>query len=156
MGPTEVKFLEQVIYLPYRWAMGPVFTRFFEEFKKKKIMGTRCPKCNRVLVPARMFCPRCFVDTKEWVQVSDKGLIRTWALITFKFSGQPIEPPYITGLIDLDGADVGFLHCIGGTDLTDLENVKKTIKIGGKVQARWKEKPQGNILDIEYFEPVRQ
>jgi len=154
MSQAEVKFLEQVVYLPYRWSMGPVYTRFFEEFKKKKIMGTRCPQCKRVLVPARQFCPRCFVDTPEWVEVSDHGTIRTWALINFKFSGQPMDPPYITGLIDLEGADVGFLHFIGGVNLADLAEVRARIKIGGKVRARWKEKPQGNILDIECFEPV--
>jgi len=154
MTQADGKFLEQVVYLPYRWAVGPVFSKFFEEFKKKKIMGTRCQKCNRVLVPARMFCPRCFVETKDWIEVSDKGIIKTWALITFKYSGQPKDPPYITGLVDLDGADVGFLHFIGGTDLSDIESVKRKIKIGGRVKARWREKPQGNILDIEYFEPI--
>jgi uncharacterized OB-fold protein len=54
----------------------------------------------------------------------------------------------------LEGADVGFLHFIGGVNLADLAEVKERVKIGGRVRARWKEKPQGNILDIECFEPV--
>ena len=92
MTAEKNAIMEGTITLPYRWALGPVYTRFFEEFKNKKIMGTKCPKCQRVLVPARKFCPRCFEDTAEWVQVSDKGTIRSWSVINFEFSGQPKKP----------------------------------------------------------------
>lgn len=155
MAKAESRIVEGKISLPYRWAMGPVWTRFFEEFKDKKIMGTKCPKCKRVLVPARRFCPRCFEDTTEWVQVSDKGKIKTWSLITFEFTGQPMSPPYIAGLIELDGADTSLSHLIGGVDLTNLEKAKDQIKIGMRVQAKWRGERQGNIKDIEYFELVR-
>jgi hypothetical protein len=154
MAEEKSKVLEGMISLPYRWALGPVFTRFFEEFKDKKIMGTRCPKCNRVLVPARRFCPRCFEDTTEWVQVSDRGTIKTWSLITFEFSGQPKKPPYLQGLVDLDGADTALAHFIGGVDLSDLEKVKNKVKIGMRVEAKWRDERQGNIFDIKYFEPI--
>ena len=117
-------------------------------------MGTRCPKCNRVLVPARRFCPRCFEDTTEWVQVSDKGTIKTWSLITFEFSGQVKKPPYIQGLIDLDGTDTALLHFIGGVDLSDLEKVREKVKIGMRVQAKWRDERQGNIQDIECFDVI--
>ena len=154
MAKEESRIVEGMITLPYRWAMGPVFTRFFEEFKNKKIMGTKCPRCNRVLVPARRFCPRCFEDTPDWVQVSDKGTVRTWSLITFEFSGQPMPPPHIVGLIDLDGADTALSHFIGGVDLSDLEKVRNEISIGMKVEAKWLDERQGDINDIEYFKPI--
>jgi hypothetical protein len=154
MAKEESRIVEGKIALPYRWAMGPVITRFFEEFKNKRIMGTKCPKCKRVLVPARKFCPRCFEDATEWVQVSDKGKVKTWSLITFEFSGQPMEPPYVAGLIDLDGADTAISHFIGGVDLSNIEKAKDKIKIGMTVRAKWRDKPEGNIRDIEYFEPI--
>lgn len=154
MEKERGRILEGAISLPYRWAMGPVFTRFFEEFKNKKIMGTRCPKCNRVLVPARDFCPRCFEELTEWVEVSDKGRIRTWSLITFSYEGQPKEPPYIPALIDLDGANTAFSHYIGGIELSDPEEVEKQVKIGTRVEAKWRADRQGNMSDIEYFKLV--
>ena len=154
MAKEESKIMEGMITLPYKWAMGPVFTRFFEEFKNMKIMGTKCPKCDRVLVPARRFCPRCFEDTEEWIQVSNKGTIRTWSLITFEFSGQVKKPPYLQGLIDLDGANTALAHYIGGVDLSDLEKVKDKVKIGMRVEAKWRDERQGNIHDIEYFKLI--
>ncbi len=154
MGSEEPKVVRQTISLSYQWALGPVFSRFFEEFKEKRIMGTRCPECRRVLVPARSFCPRCFEKTSEWVQVSDEGTIMTFAMINFSYEGQPKKPPYINGMIDLDGADVGFTHFIGGLDLSDPETIKDKVCIGMKVRAVWKEKREGNIFDIDYFEPI--
>jgi len=154
MTKNESGIVEGLLNLPYRWSMGPVFTRFFEELKKRRIMGTKCPECGRVLVPARGFCPRCFVDTKEWVQVSDKGTIKTWTVCDFAFSGQPKEPPYIQGLIDLDGADTALSHFIGDVDLSVIENVKDKVKIGMRVEAKWVDEPKGNIRDIEYFKPI--
>ena len=153
---TEEKsaVMEGLVTLPYKWTLGPVFTRFFEEFKNKRIMGNKCPTCNRVLVPARRFCPRCFDPITEWVQVSDKGTIRTWSLITFEFTGQVKKPPYIQGLIDLDGADTALAHFIGGVDLSDLEKVKDLVRIGMRVEAKWSDNRQGNIHDIDYFKPI--
>lgn len=154
MGTTETKFLEGMVNLPYRWALGPVFTRFFDEFQQQKIMGTRCPACKRVLVPARRFCPRCFDECTEWVQVSDKGTVRAWTLITFTYMGQPKPPPYIQGLIDLEGANTAFAHFIGGIDLSDLDKARDHVEIGMKVEAKWKAERQGNIFDIDHFAPI--
>jgi uncharacterized OB-fold protein len=154
MGNEEPRVIRQTISLPYKWALGPVFSRFFDEFKEKRIMGTRCESCHRVLVPARSFCPRCFERTSEWVQVSDEGTIVTFAMINFPYEGQPKPPPYVNGVIDLDGADVGFTHFVGGIDLSDPETVKDKVQIGMRVKAVWKDKREGNIFDIDYFEPI--
>ena len=150
----ESRILEGYISLPYKWAMGATTTRFFEELKNKKIMGTKCSKCNRVLIPARSFCSHCFVKIDEWVEVSQEGTLRTWCAINFSYEGQPKEPPYIIGIIDLDGADVGLPHFVGGVELNDFEAVAKKIRIGGRVRAVWKENRTGNILDIDYFQPI--
>lgn len=150
----ELPVLRQKVELPYIWAIGRTGARFFKEFKNKRIMGTRCPKCNRVLVPARKFCPRCLVDTEEQVEVSDKGRLRTCTICYYSYPGQPRDPPYAIGVIDLDGADTGFMHFVGGVDLSKFEEAKEKLRAGVRVEAVWKEKREGNILDIEYFRPV--
>jgi len=156
-GKEESAVLEGRIELPYRWVMGPSATRFFRELKdNRRIMGTRCPKCKRVLVPARGFCPRCFVETTDWVEVSDKGRLRTYCITYYSFPGQPREPPYAVGIIDLDGADTGMTHYVGGVDLSDVEKAAREIRVGMRVQAVWKEKREGNIHDIEYFKPIKE
>ncbi|HEX78509.1 MAG TPA: Zn-ribbon domain-containing OB-fold protein [Dehalococcoidia bacterium] len=151
-----MRVLETEVCLPYKFAYGSVNSRFFEEMEKnRRIMGTRCPQCHRVLVPARKFCPRCFVDPEEWVQVSDQGKVRTWSLVNYSFAGEPKPPPYVVAIIDLDGADVGFLHFIGDIDLSDVERVKEEVKIGLAVRAVWSEQRSGTIMDIKHFAPLK-
>ena len=151
----EFPLLKGTIELPYSWAIGPAAAKFFDEFKKnKRIMGTQCSTCNRILVPARAFCPRCFTDTEEWIQVSDEGTLRTFCITYYSFPGQPTEPPYAVGIIELDGADTGITHYIGGVDLTDVKEATKKIKVGIRVKAIWKDNREGTIHDIKYFKPV--
>ena len=150
----EYRTIETEVRLPYRLAYGATWTRFFEGMKEEKIYGSRCHKCDRVLVPARTFCPRCFVDTDEWVEVSQEGTVVAWVLTNYRYFAQPIEPPFISALIKLDGTDVNFLHLIGGFPLTDLDEVRTKVKNGMKVKAVWEEEKLGGILDIQYFAPV--
>jgi len=148
------RVIQGKITLPYQWAMGETTTRFFEELRQGRIMGTRCAACGRVMVPARKFCSRCFRDAEDWVQVSDQGTLRSWVLVNFAYEGQPKEPPYIIGVIDLDGSDSGLAHFVGGLEDYDLERVSERVRIGMRVAAVWREAREGNIFDIEYFRPL--
>jgi len=151
----EYRTLEAQVRLPYRLAYGETWSRFFDGFLEKKIWGTKCSKCDRVLVPARTFCPRCFVDTTEWVECAQEGVLRAWCLTNYRYFAQPIEPPFITGLIRLDGTDVNFMHLIGGDfDLNDIKVVNEHVKNGMRVKAVWEEDRTGHILDIKYFTPA--
>lgn len=143
--------LKKTIELPYTWAMGEPTAKFLEGLRNKKIFGTKCPKCKRVLVPARRFCPRCFVNTKEWIQVSDQGTLRTYTIVYYSYPGQVKPPPYAIGVVDLEGADTGFSHYVGGVDLSDPAKAAGKIRVGSKYRAVWSRKREGNIFDIEYF-----
>jgi uncharacterized OB-fold protein len=146
--------IEEEVRIPYELAVGPAWYRFFEGFKKAKIFGTRCSKCNRVLVPARTFCPRCFVDMQQWVEVSQEGVLVSWVITNYEYFGMPTAPPFINALIRLDGTDCGFMHLVGGVDLSDLDRVSEHVQNGMKVKAVWKKEKTGCIMDIRHFEPV--
>lgn len=146
--------LEHNVWLPYRFALGPVFYRWFEGLKEEKIWGSRCPQCKKVLVPARSFCPECNQDMDEWVELSPEGRVVTWTLAAKEFFGAPAHPPLISALIRLDGADCELLHLIAGFDVSDPEAVKQKVKKGARVRAVWNEEKKGSMLDLEYFEPI--
>ncbi|MBA7472219.1 hypothetical protein ES707_07541 [subsurface metagenome] len=136
------------VYIPNTYSAGAVGSRFLIELRdKKRIMGTRCPACNRVYVPARSICKDCFGQLDEWVEVSDRGTVLTYAVDHESKPIQPVEPPIIYGIIQLDGADTGFVHMLGEVDPEQL-------RVGMKVQAVFKEERVGNILDIKYFKPL--
>jgi uncharacterized OB-fold protein len=145
---------EHDVWLPYKFAVGPVFERFYEGLKEEKLLGNKCPECGKVLVPARTFCPDCYVDMGEWVEVAQQGEIVTWAVANYEFFGMPLDPPFIGALIRIDGTSCNFLHLVGGFDLTDKDLVAKKMKPGVKVRAVWSDEKRGQMLDIKYFEPM--
>lgn len=151
---NEPVIWKEEISLPYAYALGPANTRFFRGLMDKKIYGTKCPDCNRVLVPARKFCARCFRELDDWVEVSSTGTVTTWTLINYAYMGQPVKPPYVSSLIQLDGADTSIAHFIGGIDLSDPDAAAKKLSIGMRVKAEWNEERDGRIFDIKYFVPL--
>jgi uncharacterized OB-fold protein len=150
LGNTGTLIYPSRIRLPYTWHVGKVGSRFYQEIRDNcRIWGTKCPKCERVFVPPRETCPRCYRDTQEWVQVSDTGTLLTYTVTRYAVPGiQPLEPPFALGIIKLDGATTGLVHLLGEVNLND-------ISIGMRVKAVFREARQGDYLDIKYFKPIR-
>jgi uncharacterized OB-fold protein len=136
--------------IPNTYSAGMVGSRFLIELRdNKKIMGIKCPTCNRVYVPPRSTCKYCFGKLSELVEVSQKGTLLTYAVAYQQNPVQPLETPIAFGIVQLDGADTGFVHMLGEVEPEEL-------KIGMKVKAVFKVKKerQASILDIKYFKPL--
>jgi hypothetical protein len=143
--PEPIKEIKGAVVVPYRWSYGAYLSRFFEESRDhKRIMGTKCPQCQGVIVPAAKICGRCFRETTEWVIVSDHGVLDAFTTVYLPFPGQPTEPPYTYGLIKLDGASTHLSHLIRGIPEDQL-------KVGMRVRAVWAEARKGDLFDILYF-----
>jgi len=136
------------IYIPNIYSAGAVGSRFLVGLRdKKRIMGTRCPTCNRVYVPARSVCKDCFSQLDEWIEVSHQGTVLSYSVCHQPNPVQPVETPLVYGIIQLDGADTGFVHMLGEVDPEQL-------RVGMRVQAVFKEERVASILDIKYFKPL--
>ena len=136
--------------MPYRYFPGPTAARFFLELRdNKRIMGLRCPACRTVYVPVESTCGKCFENMEEWVEVGNQGVLLSYTVAHYTLPIHPFPEPIIYGLVKLDGADTGMLHFLGEADPKDL-------RIGTRVEAVFREKRAGNILDIQHFRPVEQ
>ena len=138
------------IHMPYTWTVGETGSRFFMEFRdKKRIMGSRCPKCHVVWVPVRLRCPECYVEIGRdlWIEVGPHGTLRHFTVVNYSHPAHPRPAPFAYGVIDLDSASRGFTHLISGTELTGL-------RPGLRLKPVWSSERQGCILDIEYFTPI--
>lgn len=81
--------------------------------------------------------------------MSDKGTVLTYTIDSESKPIHPTDEPVIYGIIQLDGADTGFVHMIGGVDPEQL-------RVGMRVQAVFKPKEEriGSVLDIKHFKPL--
>jgi uncharacterized OB-fold protein len=139
--------------IQYSWSVGPAMSRFLEELKKGKIVGRKCRKCRRVIVPPRMFCEQCYGPTDEWVYLKDTGTVETYSISYLDADARRIKEPILVGVVSIDGASPkhGFMHYFGGMKPEDLH-------IGMKVKAVWKPESEreGSITDIIYFGPAKK
>ncbi|MBI1884712.1 MAG: Zn-ribbon domain-containing OB-fold protein [Chloroflexi bacterium] len=150
---------EEIIVIPGRWDLpfrhtaGRVASRFFHGLKAKRILALRCPRCQRVLMPPRPFCERCFQPLDDWVEVGQQGTLEAFTICYARFTGLP-DPPYCLILVKLDGADSALQHLLGEVALEDVQSATQRIQIGMRLEALWREEREGGIKDIKYFRPV--
>ena len=137
------------VRLAYDFAASPEESAFFRGLADGKILGQRCPVCQKVYVPPRGACPVDGVPTTDEVELPDEGTVTTFCIVNVPFLGQKIEPPYVSAYVLLDGADIAFLHLILGVDAAD-------VRMGMRVKAVWKPRDEWGttIENIQHFEPT--
>jgi uncharacterized OB-fold protein len=137
--------------LRYAWDTGAAIGRYLDELKRRRLIARRCNGCERVMIPPRMFCERCFLPTDEWVYVRDSGRIVTFSLCYVSWDVKRLRRPQIPAVIEIDGASpgMGILHLVGNV-------APKDVKVGMAVRAVWKPASQriGSVTDIVHWEPL--
>ena len=153
LSSEEMRQVPHTIARPqakYAWAVGVAMSRFLEGLRQAKILGRKCIQCDRVLVPPRMFCERCYRTTDEWVELPGTGVIETFSISYIDTNANRIQDPIFVGVLAFDGAPphCGIMHYFG-------EVSQNAIHIGMAVEPVWKPEGErvGAITDIKYFRP---
>lgn len=122
---------------------------YLRALQQGKLIGGRTGSTGKVYFPPHGADPATGRPTTEEVELPDKGIVTTFAIINIPFLGQKIEPPYVAAYILLDGADIPFLHLILEIDASD-------VRMGMRVEAVWKAREEWDlgIDNIEYFRPT--
>lgn len=147
----KVRELRIDIDAAFNWSVGAHMERFIRGLGERKLLGVRCPKCERVLVPPRKICERCFAETDEWVEVGPQAAVETFTIGYVKVDKagglKDLDEPQAYGLIKPDGADTSFVHRIVVADPVEVVDSMR-------VEAVWMDRPVGDLSDLEYFKPV--
>lgn len=114
---------------------------FYGFLKNKKFKTTRCKKCGEIALPPRMFCPACFGNEVEWVDLPAKGRL-------FAFTQQErslrFGKPDVIGVVELP--DVGQL-------LTRIDADFNSLSIGMEMELDFLEVSKEQTL--HQFKPVK-
>ena len=71
------------------------------------LLGSRCPKCQRVFFPAREWCAACLEPLCKSIELSREGTLVSFALVERKQDYSIVEPPYVLGEVLLpEGIDI--------------------------------------------------
>jgi hypothetical protein len=150
--PQEpIEILRTPIELEYLFSAGQSASRFLRGIAEGKLLGQKCPVDGRVYFPSRGSCPQHGMPfSGDTVELTDKGTLVTYAIVRVPSENIPLELPYISAQVLLDGADTVLMHLLKAK----LEDVR----MGMRVKATWRPKAEwttsiGNIL---YFEPIAE
>jgi uncharacterized OB-fold protein len=145
----DITMITTPVRLHYMHSASPEESRYLRGLAQGKLLGQRCPACNKVYIPPRGACPTDGVPTEEEVELPDRGIVTTFCIVNVPFLGQRIKPPYVAAYILLDGADIAFLHLVLGCAADE-------VRMGMRVEAAWKPRDQwGTTLEnIDHFRPT--
>lgn len=147
----------------YKYKAPRLLEEYVQSLKQRKILGSVCPGCGKVIVPLRNICGRCHTKMSKRLVVSNKGSITSFTYsppVTkgkYKVLGaDPVE----TGLLKegeilipvfvrFDGSDSNVHTLLIGSS-------PEAVHIGMRVQAVWAKETQGALGDLEGVEPLKE
>jgi hypothetical protein len=137
------------VRLDYTIRPGRAMTRYLTTMAQGRLVGQRCPSCQKVYVPPRGSCPTCALPTEQEVELSHRGTVTSFCIVRVPYPGQQIKPPYVSASILLDGADIPFYHLI-------QEMPAEDVRMGLRVEAVWAppEERGPTAESIRYFRPT--
>jgi uncharacterized OB-fold protein len=147
--PDPVTGVITPVELDYLYAASPEESAFYRGLSEGRILGQRCPACQKVYVPPRSACPADGTPTTEEVELPDVGTVTTFCIVNVPFLGQKIQPPYVSAYILLDGADIALQHLI-------LDLPADEVRMGLRVKAVWRPESEWGttIENISHFRPT--
>ncbi|MEW5945364.1 MAG: Zn-ribbon domain-containing OB-fold protein [bacterium] len=74
--------------------------RFFEALREGRVTGVRCVGCGALHAPPVMVCGGCGGSSLAAVDLSPRGVVRTFTVIRVPPEG--FEAPYVVGMVELD------------------------------------------------------
>lgn len=139
--------VERPIHLDYLARPGTAQARFLKGITERKILGERCPECNKVYCPPRGSCPTDGVATAEQIELSGKGTVTTFCVVNIPFAGQEVECPYVSASVLLDGADIPLFGLI-------QEIPWEEVRMGLRVEAVWADELKPTLQSIKHYRPT--
>ena len=146
---SQARHWADSIPLEFHYTAGVAGEEFRRELKRSgRFLASGCSKCKNSYVPARMFCPSCFVEMKETRAIEGPGYVYSYTTVNRNRAGEDSEPVTIA-LVRFDGVKGGIVHKL---------DVKEPgmVTFGMKVAPILKEASErtGALTDILAFKPV--
>ena len=83
--------------------VSPEMAPFFEAARRHELVVQRCRGCRALRFPARDRCSRCLSREAEWIRVSGRGTVFSYAVMHQLYHpGFAAEVPYAVVVVELE------------------------------------------------------
>lgn len=148
--PEPAGVVEHPIRLEYDYTPGRSQSRFLRAMAEGRIIGQKCPSCEKVYVPPRGVCSMCGEQfLEEPIEIGHTGTLVTYSVTNVPSKNIDLELPYVNAEVLLDGADTTTMFLMRGVKPDE-------VRLGMRVQLHWKPRDQWDttLANIEYVEPI--
>ncbi|HZY94317.1 MAG TPA: Zn-ribbon domain-containing OB-fold protein [Candidatus Bathyarchaeia archaeon] len=99
------------IPLEFHYTAGVAGEAFRMELKENgRFLSSKCPKCKTSYVPARMFCPACFIELTDNKPIEKLGYVYSFTTVKRDRAGETLDEPVTLALVKFDGIEGGIIH----------------------------------------------
>lgn len=147
--PAQARHWTDSIPLEYHYTAGVAGEEFRRELKDRgRFLVSRCAKCKNIYLPARMFCPKCFVEMKETRPLEGGGYVYSYTNVLRNREGKMSSWPVTIALVKFEGVIGGIVHRL------EVDGPEKAV-FGMKVSPILKDPGErtGALTDIIAFKP---
>ncbi len=132
----------------HRYTYGNGYEIFFKNLMDKKFVAGKCPSCEKLFIPPRIYCEECFEEINEFVEIKELPYIYSYTFLFKDLEDNDLKEPEIVVFLKWENVEGGIIHRLKEVEIEE-------ISFGIKVEPVFKEKREGNINDILYFRPKR-
>src|SRR2546426_8708512 len=148
--PGQARHWTDSIPLEFHYTAGVAGEEFRRELRDNgRFLVSKCSKCKSTYIPARMYCPSCFIEMTDQFPIDKPGYVYSFTSVHRDRSGADTESPITVGLVKFEGVKGGIVH------LLDVDDSVR-VSFGMKVVPSFKNSSErtGAITDILAFKPV--
>ncbi len=126
---SQARHWTDSIPLEFHYTAGVAGEKFRRELKDRgRFLASKCPKCKDSYVPARMFCPSCFVEMKETRTLEGLGYVYSYTTVNRNRTGEGSERVTLA-LVKFDGVKGGIVHRLTADTADKVEFGMKVVPI---------------------------
>ena len=147
--PLQARHWTDSIPLEYHYTAGVAGEAFRRELKENgRFLSSKCAECKTAYIPARMFCPACFIEIKENTPLETSGYVYSHTTVSRNRTGELIDEPLTIALIKFEGVKGGIVHRL---QVEESSNVSFGMKVVPVLKDR--RERTGALTDIVAFKP---
>lgn len=134
----EIKLPQMLDFYPLEDEKETKISLFFKNLREGRLTTTKCKRCEKLLWPPRIVCPKCLSDELEWVDLGSEGELYAFTEMRL---GAPLgfaeDVPFCIGIVKIGGLSIS----------ARIDDAKyEDLKIGDRVQLKIIELEDGRVF----------
>lgn len=130
--PMQARHWTDSIPLEFHYTAGVAGEKFRLELKENgRFLVSKCAKCKTSYIPARMFCPSCFIEIKDTHVLDAPGYVYSYTTVNRNRNAEPADQITLA-LVKFEGVTGGIVHRVENSEVSFGMKVVPVLKSAGQ------------------------